>query len=134
MGIRLIPKFTSKQQKKGAKEFCADWDAKLKQWRKSKPNAANERAHCQPFWMDLLRYVYGVDKPSQVVDFEFNSLMDHGAYVDALTNETHVLIEQKALGKDLGAPITQSSGALSHLSSRQRSTARTCPTRSGRAG
>ena len=38
--------------------------------------------------------------------------LDHTAFIDGYIPSTHVLIEQKSITKDLGAPIRQSDGSL----------------------
>ncbi len=92
---------SSATQSAAATEFAADWAGK-----------GYEKGQTQPFWLDLLR-VLGVEKPSAFIEFEDAAHMDaaHG-FIDAYIPSTHVLIEQKSLGRDLRAAIRQSDGSL----------------------
>jgi len=56
--------------------------------------------------------VYGVEHPEQFIQFEEQVHLDHTSFIDGTIPATHVLIEQKGLGKDLNKPIKQSDGAL----------------------
>ena len=71
-----------------------------------------EKGESQPFWLSLLRDVYGVEHPEQFIQFEEQVHLDHTSFIDGTIPATHVLIEQKGLGKDLNKPIKQSDGAL----------------------
>ena len=46
------------------------------------------------------------------VVFEDKVHIDHTSFIDAYIPSTHVMIEQKSLGKDLRKPIKQSDGSL----------------------
>ncbi len=92
---------TDLQQKAAAKKFASDWKDK-----------GYEKGMSQPFWLSLLRDVYGVEQPEQYVNFEEQVHLDHTSFIDAHIPETKVLIEQKGLGKDLMRPIKQSDGSL----------------------
>ncbi len=39
-------------------------------------------------------------------------MLDHTSFIDGFIPSTHVLIEQKGIGKDLNKPIKQSDGSL----------------------
>lgn len=71
-----------------------------------------KKGESQPFWLSLLRDVYGVEHPEQFIQFEEQVHLDHTSFIDGTIPATHVLIEQKGLGKDLNKPIKQSDGAL----------------------
>lgn len=92
---------TAAQQQKAAKEFAAYWQGK-----------GYEKGESQPFWLSLLRDVYGVEHPEQFITFEDQVHLDHTSFIDGYIPATRVLIEQKALGKDLKKGIRQSDGAL----------------------
>jgi len=92
---------TDAQQKAAAKKFAEDWKGK-----------GYEKGQSQPFWLSLLRNVYGVEYPEQFVIFEDQVHLDHTSFIDASIPTTKVLIEQKGLGKDLNKPIKQSDGTL----------------------
>ena len=92
---------TAVQQQQAAKNFAAYWKDK-----------GYEKGECQPFWLSLLRDVYGVEHPEQFIQFEEQVHLDHTSFIDGTIPTTHVLIEQKGLGKDLNKPIKQSDGAL----------------------
>lgn len=89
------------QQQQAARNFAAYWKDK-----------GYEKGESQPFWLSLLRDVYGVEHPEQFIQFEEQVHLDHTSFIDGTIPATHVLIEQKGLGKDLNKPIKQSDGAL----------------------
>lgn len=92
---------TTAQQQQAARNFAAYWKDK-----------GYEKGESQPFWLSLLRDVYGVEHPEQFIQFEEQVHLDHTSFIDGTIPTTHVLIEQKGLGKDLNKPIKQSDGAL----------------------
>lgn len=89
------------QQKEAARKFAAYWKDK-----------GYEKGESQPFWLSLLRDVYGVEHPEQFITFEEQVHLDHTSFIDGTIPSTKVLIEQKGLGKDLKKPIRQSDGTL----------------------
>lgn len=92
---------TDAQQRVAAKKFAEDWKDK-----------GYEKGMSQPFWLSLLRDVYGVEHPEQFISFEEQVHLDHTSFIDGTISATKVLIEQKGLGKDLRKPIKQSDGSL----------------------
>lgn len=86
-------------QRAAAKRFAEYWQGK-----------GYEKGESQPFWLSLLRDVYGVEHPEEFISFEDQVHLDHTSFIDGSISATHVLIEQKSLDKDLDAPILQSSG------------------------
>jgi len=85
-----------------AAEFAARWKGR-----------GYERGESQPFWIDLLTNVFGIETPTDgFIRFEEHHKVDESNFVDGRILSTRVLIEQKSLGKDLRAPIRQSDGAL----------------------
>ena len=92
---------TDAQQKAAAKQFVKDWTGR-----------GYEKGDSQPFWLTLLRQVYGVENPAQFISFEDQIMLDHTSFIDGHIPSTHVLIEQKGIGKDLKKPIKQSDGSL----------------------
>ena len=89
------------QQQKAAKEFAARWEGK-----------GYEKGESQIFWIELLEQVFGIQKPSEFLNFEQQVKLDHTAFIDAFIPSTHVMIEQKSIEKDLGEPVKQSDGRL----------------------
>ena len=87
------------QQRLAAKEFAEYWKGK-----------GYEKGESQPFWLSLLRNVFGVEKPEQYISFENKVQLSHTSFIDGYIDETKVLIEQKSLDKDLTKPILQSDG------------------------
>ena len=72
-----------------------------------------ERGESQPFWIDLLSNVFGIETPSDgFITFEDHRMVDASNFIDGRIRSTKVLIEQKSLGKDLRAGIRQSDGSL----------------------
>ena len=92
---------TDAEQRKAARRFAADWK-----------NKGYEKGESQPFWLALLRNVYGIEEPEQFIIFEEQVHLDHTSFIDGSIPATHVLIEQKGFGKDLKKPIKQSDGSL----------------------
>ena len=89
------------KQRDSAKEFAEFWKGR-----------GYEKGQTQPFWLSLLR-VLGVERPETAIEFEDKAHLDaaHG-FIDGYIPETHVLVEQKSLGKSLRAGITQSDGSV----------------------
>ncbi len=92
---------TEPQRRAAAKQFAADWQGK-----------GYEKGHSQSFWLSLLQKVYGVEEPEKFITFEDQIMLDHTSFIDGFIPSTHVLIEQKSLGKELNKPIKQSDGSL----------------------
>ncbi|MCR8967241.1 DNA methyltransferase [Streptococcus zalophi] len=92
---------TLKEQMKQAKEFVSRWKDK-----------GNERQDSQPFWLDLLQSVYGIEKPTEYITFEDKVMLDHTSFIDGYIEKTKVLIEQKGKDKDLTKAIKQSDGTF----------------------
>lgn len=94
-----IRKLNVKEQKEAAKKFVETWQ-----------NRGYEKGESQPFWLTLLRDVLGVRYPEKYISFESKVKLDNTSFIDGYISETHVLIEQKSLGKNLRSPIKQSDG------------------------
>lgn len=92
---------TITEQQKAAKAFAEQWQGK-----------GYEKGESQIFWVTLLNQVFGIERPEQFITFEQQVHLDHTSFIDGFIPSTHVMIEQKSLGKDLGAPIKQSDGSL----------------------
>ncbi len=93
---------TEKQIAISAAEFAKRWKGR-----------GYERGESQPFWIDLLSNVYGIETPSDgFITFEDHRMVDASNFIDGRIRSTRVLIEQKSFGKDLRAPIKQSDGSL----------------------
>ena len=93
---------TEKQISLAAAEFAERWKGR-----------GYERGESQPFWIDLLSNVFGIETPSDgFITFEDHRMVDASNFIDGRIRSTKVLIEQKSLGKDLRAGIRQSDGSL----------------------
>ena len=93
---------TEKQMSLAAAEFAARWKGR-----------GYERGESQPFWIDLLSNVYGIETPSDgFITFEDHRMVDASNFIDGRIPSTKVLIEQKSLGKDLRKGIPQSDGSV----------------------
>ena len=92
---------TPAELKSAARQFAEFWKGK-----------GYEKGQTQPFWLSLLR-VLGVERPETAIEFEDKAHIDaaHG-FIDGYIPETHVLVEQKSLGKSLRAGIPQSDGSV----------------------
>ena len=93
---------TEKQIATAAAEFAKRWKGR-----------GYEKGESQPFWIDLLINIFGIETPTDgFIRFEEHHKVDASNFVDGRIPSTRVLIEQKSLGVDLRAPIRQSDGAL----------------------
>lgn len=92
---------TDVQRRAAAKQFAAYWKDKR-----------YEKGESQPFWLSLLRDVFGVEHPEQFISFEDRIMLDHTSFIDGFIPSTHVLIEQKSRDKELNKPLKQSDGSL----------------------
>ena len=88
---------------KDAADFAQRWQGK-----------GYEKGESQLFWADLLSSVFGVDDLPSFIRYEeqVQSMVDSTNFIDGHIPSTKVLIEQKSIGKDLRAPIKQSSGIM----------------------
>lgn len=92
---------TDVEKRAAAKHFIEVWTGK-----------GYEKGESQKFWLSLLTDVMGVEHASEIITFEDQVHLDHTSFIDGFIPETHVLIEQKSLGKSLTAPIKQSDGSM----------------------
>ena len=92
---------TETDKKKAAKGFSEYWKDK-----------GYEKGESQPFWLALLRDIFGIEHPEQYIKFEDQVMLDHTSFIDGTIEKTHVLIEQKGADKNLRKPIKQSDGSL----------------------
>ncbi|AFA48752.1 DNA methyltransferase [Acetobacterium woodii] len=92
---------TDVEQRAAAKQFAEIWK-----------DQGYEKGQSQPFWLSLLRDIYGVKNPEQFIIFEDQVVLDHTSFIDGIIPETHVLIEQKGINKDLRKAIKQSDGTM----------------------
>ena len=90
---------TQIQQQKAAKEFAERWKGK-----------GYEKGESQIFWSTLLTEVFGVEHVDSFLLYEQQVHLDHTSFIDGFIPSPKVMIEQKSLNKDLGAPIKQSDG------------------------
>lgn len=91
----------AREQSKAAKRFADFWAGK-----------GYEKGESQTFWLSLLRDVLGAEHPEELISFEDQVVLDHTSFIDGFIKSTHVLIEQKGLGKDLAKKIKQSDGTM----------------------
>jgi len=85
-------------QRDKAIEFAADWKKQC-----------DEDSDAQTFWNDLLREIFGIDKPRNFIEFEKRvSFEGHTHKIDAYIQSTRVLIEQKSSDKSLSEKYKQS--------------------------
>ena len=76
---------TDKQMASAAAEFAQRWKGR-----------GYERGESQPFWIDLLTNVFGIETPSDgFITFEDHRMVDSSNFIDGRIPSTRVLIEQK---------------------------------------
>ena len=90
-----------KEQRIAAKNFAQYWSGK-----------GYEKGESQPFWLELLENIFGVENPAHYIKFEEQVHLDHTSFIDGYIPATHVLIEQKGRGKNLKTAIKQSDGSF----------------------
>ena len=90
-----------REQRAAAKAFAERWK-----------DRGYEKGESQPFWIDLLEHVLGVENGAEFISFEDQVHLDHTSFIDGFIPATKVLIEQKGIGKDLNKAIKQSDGTL----------------------
>ena len=90
---------TDKQIAVAAAEFAERWKGR-----------GYEKGDSQPFWLELLSQVYGVENSFDFIRFEEQVKIDNTNFIDGHIDSTKVIIEQKSIDKDLRAPVTQSDG------------------------
>ena len=90
-----------RQQKAAAAQFAERWQGR-----------GYEKGESQPFWMELVAEVFGIEHPADYIKFEDTVHIDNTAFIDGYIPSTKVLIEQKGITKDLRTPIRQSDGAM----------------------
>ena len=61
------------EQRKAAKAFAANWQGK-----------GYEKGESQSFWLQLLGEVLGVEHPTQFIKFEWQVMLDHTSFIDAV--------------------------------------------------
>ena len=88
--------------RKNIKEFVDFWTGK-----------GYEKGQSQTFWLSFLSKVLGVKEPEKFIEFEDQVHIDKSTgFIDGYIPETKVLIEQKAIDKDLRKAVRQSDGSL----------------------
>jgi len=92
---------TTVEQRKAAKHFADYWKGK-----------GYEKGESQKFWLSLLSDVFGVEHAAEFISFENQVHLDHTSFIDGYIPSTHVLIEQKSIGKSLSETIQQSDGSM----------------------
>ncbi len=97
----MLSELTETEKRTSAKAFAEYWKDK-----------GYEKGESQPFWLSLLRDVFGVESPEKFIAFEEQVHLDHTSFIDGFIPSTHVLIEQKSNGKDLRKGIKQSDGSF----------------------
>ena len=93
---------TQLEQEQAAKQFAEFWKDK-----------GYEKGQSQSFWLQLLKDVLGIEKPTEFIEFEDQVHIDKNTgFIDAYIPSTKILIEQKSINKDLRKGIRQSDGSL----------------------
>ncbi|MCD8368340.1 MAG: methylase [Clostridiales bacterium] len=92
---------TDTEQKAAAKAFAAQWAGR-----------GDEKQETQAFWLTLLQKVYGVEDPSEYIQFELPVKLSHTSFIDGYISTTKVLIEQKGMDVNLRKGYRQSDGSL----------------------
>ena len=76
---------TSAEQQVAARKFVEYWKGK-----------GSEKGQSQPFWLELLEEVYGVQDPFSYIHFEDKVHIDKDTgFIDGYIDSTHTMIEQK---------------------------------------
>ena len=86
------------EQRRAAKAFANKW----------LQEAGYEKGQTQIFWTALLRDVFGVSKPEEIIEFEDQVKLGSTKFIDARIPSTRVLIEQKGANLSLTKKGSQS--------------------------
>ncbi len=92
---------TETERRQAAKQFAADWTGR-----------GDEKQETQRFWIDLLQNVFGVERPTEYIQFEVPVKLGHTSFIDGYIPSTRVLIEQKGKDIDLKKGYQQSDGSM----------------------
>ena len=98
---------TDAERRSAAAKFAADWKGR-----------GDEKQDTQRFWLSLLQDVYGMEHPTDVIEFEKrvevvnNDGTTTTKYIDGYIPATRTLIEQKGMRIDLKKGERQSDGAM----------------------
>lgn len=92
---------TSIEQEKAASDFVEKWIGR-----------GDEKSETHNFWIELLRSVYDVKSPENIIEFEKRVQLDHTSFIDGYITTTQVLIEQKSIDIDLKKGYKQSDGSF----------------------
>lgn len=93
-------KLSQTERKQKIREFITFWKDK-----------GYEKGESQTFWLKLLEQVLGVKNSEQIISFERQVMLDHTSFVDGFISETHVLVEQKSIDRNLREKVKQSDGS-----------------------
>lgn len=89
---------TDAQQREAARQFVNRWRGK-----------GNEDEDGRSYWLEFLGNVMGMENPTERVNFEKKVVVNGNTKrIDVYIPETHVIIEQKSLGKALDSKIHNS--------------------------
>ena len=72
----------------------------------------DEKSETQKFWLEIMRYICGIDEPESLIEFEKRVELEHKSYIDIYIPSTKIIIEQKSIDIDLGKAAKQSDGSL----------------------
>lgn len=98
---------TDTERRTAAAKFVADWKGR-----------GDEKQETQRFWIALLQNVYGIEQPTEIIEFEkrVDVVNNDGTtttkYIDGYIPTTRTLIEQKGMKIDLKKGERQSDGAM----------------------
>ena len=98
---------TDTERRTAAAKFAADWKGR-----------GDEKQETQRFWIALLQNVYGIEQPTEIIEFEkrVDVVNNDGTtttkYIDGYIPTTRTLIEQKGMKIDLKKGERQSDGAM----------------------
>ena len=62
---------TAAEQRTAAKKFASEWKGR-----------GYEKGESQPFWLSLLRDVFGIERPEKFIVFEEQVMLDHASFID----------------------------------------------------
>lgn len=82
---------TDREQKVAAKAFADEWKDK-----------GYEKGQSQPFWLSLLRDVFGVDHPEQYISFEDKVFLGHTSFIDCIFRKNRALAPHERSAVPLG--------------------------------
>ena len=74
-------------------------------------NRGDEKSDTQKFWLEFLRDILKIERPTELIEFEKRVELSHKSFIDGYIPSTRTIIEQKSLDVKLDNAAKQSDGS-----------------------